>query len=108
MGKNITYTRFCRFLKEKGIYVKFIKEFNKPFQTDVRISWLNTAGDKTCKPIVSHHNISEFCYKLSDKRLIINYAFSWRDTEEGYEFWNSLANDWQDKYPMWENYFNIK
>ena len=107
MGKYIGYTRFCRFLKEKGLYRCFLNEFIRPFQTNMRANWL-IVGNSVFKPIVNRNSMEEFCDKLIDKKLIINYAFSWRDTQEGHEFWDNLAREWQDVCPMWEDYFNIK
>lgn len=77
-GQKIT--RLTRFLKEKGIYGEFSKNFREQFL--IRKKWLLTIGGDYWDVVEGE---------------LINYAFSWRDTKQGHEFWERVSDEWKKK-----------
>ena len=88
---------FIQFLKEKGILEKFIEGVKNPkFETTNDIhnviykspnSLLN--GILVFKPYTFGYYIEE----------LINFAFYWAESEDGYAFWLNINHEWK-------NYFN--
>jgi hypothetical protein len=72
--------RLTRFLKEKGLYGEFSKNFREQFL--IRKKWLLTIGGDYCDVVESE---------------LINYAFSWIDTKQGHEFWENVSDEWKKK-----------
>lgn len=72
--------RFLRFLKEEGVYGEWVYNIRKEHpQTDLSF----------CKWILKAvFNEEEKCGGG------INYAFCWRHTKQGHDFWRKLNNKW--------------
>lgn len=71
--------KFIAFLKENGIYEKWIYNMKSLHPTS-NIEWWNL-----------------FFYRIYENKCSngINYAFNWADTEEGYEFWSFYDRLWR-------------
>ena len=72
--------RLTRFLKEKGLYGEFSKNFREQFL--IRKRWLLAIGRDYWDVVESD---------------LINYAFSWIDTKQGHEFWERVSYEWKKK-----------
>ena len=68
--------QFKRFLKEHGVYVAFLKNYNS----------YCIKKESTVSP-ANFLKYSTACGALST-------AFAWIETPEGYEFWFKLSNRW--------------
>lgn len=86
--------KFCRFLKDEGGYKSFINEFKS--QTKIRLEWakFHTPHFKS----KSVEQFEEYCESINDKKLLLNFAFEWDETEEGWNYWNNMANKWIDNF----------
>lgn len=70
-------TEFIRFLKNENIYIKFFRNFKK------RKGW---------NPHYKNHDdVFYSCVKQSAKN-VIDKAFRWCDTPEGFFFWEDKNN----------------
>ena len=70
--------RFFAFLKENGIYEKWLYNLRKRHQSN-EIWWWNSSY--------------QILYKDKCNGAIIR-AFCWIDTKEGHDFWNELNDEW--------------
>lgn len=69
--KELNYRIFLLFLKNKDYYEMFKENFNKDnFGTSIK----------------------RLFYKYPN--TIIFHAFSWKNTKEGYDFWNNIDIEW--------------
>ena len=82
--------KFCRFLKDEGGYKSFINEFKS--QTNIRREWakFHTPHFKS----ESVGQFDEYCESIKNKKLLLNFAFEWDETEEGWSYWNNMMNKW--------------
>lgn len=71
--------KFIAFLKEKGIYEKWIYNMKRQHPTS-NIEWWNCFADTIYK------------FKSYDG---INHAFIWADTKEGHEYWSYFDREWK-------------
>lgn len=70
---------FIRFLKEKGAFYAFRRNYDVFF-------CFKTKHDITCR---------QYLDKM-DTYNYITYAFHWMDMPEGYVFWNNIDKDWRN------------
>lgn len=94
MNKKKYIQLFIRFLKERGIYKLFLKEFysNNAFKTRA----------KCCLPLY----VRDFLDDVWDERYI-SYAFTWDLTTHGEWYWNSISRLWVielEKYEKQESF----
>lgn len=75
--------QFIRFLKEKGIYAAYRRNFGLRF---IKI-WDKTLCDKIGV------NGMTFFDAVSWKKYV-SYAFHWASTKEGHEFWLKISREW--------------
>ena len=75
--------KFFRFLKEKGVFQLYIDNINEQHPGWDYIFW-----DLNFKAIFSEEK------KCAEA---ITYAFCWRRTKQGYEYWRKLSNKWNCK-----------
>ena len=75
--------KFLRFLKEEGAYQLYIDNLYKSHPTTDLDFW--KFGLKKI------FNEKEKCAEA------IFYAFCWRRTKQGHEYWSKLSNKWKDK-----------
>ena len=74
--------RFIAFLKENGIYEKWV--FNMKDQHPLtNYEWWNSFADRI---------YANRCYKA------INHAFIWAGTEDGHEYWSYYDRMWRYNY----------
>lgn len=73
---------FIRFLKDKRIYSKFMRNFRK------------AEGEK-----ITFKEFKEYCkqHDLIPKMFIL-CPFTWADTKEGHSFWLKVHAQWKDYY----------
>jgi hypothetical protein len=74
--------RFFRFLKEEGAYVAFKRNFS--------LNYLKEWFDNDYKQIVNGKSYYESVKKIR----YISEAFYWKDTPEGFDYWNGLNIKW--------------
>lgn len=65
--------KLSEFLKEKGVYDKFVKNFDKEFMGGIKRNYIR-----------------------------ISNAFNWEEVEEGYKFWWSIDRVWTSNFPSIE------
>ena len=76
--------RFLRFLKEEGVYSEWVYNLRQQHpQTDLDFFKAIFCEEEKCGEG-------------------INYAFCWRRTKQGHEYWRTLSNKWKAKC---RNYF---
>jgi hypothetical protein len=83
---------FCKFLKEKGLYL----EFKENFVID------KIQRGSIYKGLSATKNAARFFIdgpllmgdKYEELREMINYAFTWAPTKRGHGFWSKLSNEW--------------
>ena len=75
--------KFLRFLKEEGVYGEWVYNIRKQHPICDKKFW-----ECTLKAIFSEE---EKCGGG------INYAFCWRRTKQGHEYWRTLSNKWNCK-----------
>lgn len=75
--------RFFRFLKEKGVYAAYRRNFSLNY---IKI-W--------------HHNLylkvvvdGENFFDAVNWSLYINHAFDWEKSPQGHDFWGKLSKEW--------------
>ena len=74
---------FIRFLKEKGVYAAYRRNFGLNY---VEI-WHNDLYNKI---VTSGENF----FDVVDCSLYITYAFEWEKSPEGRRFWEKLSDEW--------------
>ena len=74
--------KFIRFLKEKGAYVAFKRNFS--------LDYLREWFDNEYKQIVNGKNY----YEVVEKINYISEAFHWIDMPEGFDYWDELHRKW--------------
>ena len=75
--------KFLRFLKEEGVYGEWVYNIRKQHPTTDFFFW-----KVKLKEIFSEEEKCADC---------INYAFIWRRTKQGHEYWRTLSNKWNCK-----------
>ena len=71
--------RFLRFLKEEGVYSEWVYNIRKQHpQTDLDFFKEIFSEEKKCAEAII-------------------YAFCWRRTKQGHEYWRKLSNKWNCK-----------
>lgn len=86
MDNNILY--FIRFLKNEGVYRKFVNAFNS--KDNVYRETLY--GNKSLYEFLLYQK------KCFDLRGVISHSFYWGRTKQGYCFWNTVSNKWESVY----------
>ena len=94
MEKDNIKRKFFRFLKNRNCFAQFIKHFNSEEGISERMFWANRSHKAAFKEEISSGFVSYFdnLRKPSD---LLQYAFLWDKTEEGYEFWMAIGDEWR-------------
>ena len=66
---------FIRFLKEEKVYHPFRRNFAK-------------------MPMYGHKSLGKYLRNVK-KEDAIRDSFSWRNTQEGHDFWSNIACEWR-------------
>ena len=77
--KQTFKTEVTRFLKELGIYIPYLQNYDINFA------------------IPHKENVFDFIDEV-EKTEVINYAFSWRNTAQGEDFWYTVDILWKGYY----------
>lgn len=84
------YQQFINFLKAKKIYKTYMNYFHDFFvygrKEDI---WLRTKEDI---------HSPEKLFKFKNGDLMFTEAFSWRRTDEGYDFWEEIDDMWKTNF----------
>ena len=114
-GKNKVINNFLTELSKKDhksylvvkLFIKFLK------REGVLNSYIKNLNSQRCYREYSAHRKSIFSVKhilngaLFENRLLydtlkgeemFNYAFSWRSTEEGQQFWTNISLKWRKEF----------
>ena len=90
-----TRAKFVRFLKENKAFSSFIRYFHSPDETKLRKVWCDSA--ESLFPIKTNASFKDYCDKCVIKQELLQFAFSWDNTKEGFNFWNKLSEKWRLK-----------
>ena len=75
--------RFFRFLKEKGVYAAYRRNFD--------LTYLKTWHHSLyLKVVVDGENF----FDAVNWSLYINHAFNWEKSPQGHDFWGKLSKEW--------------
>ena len=85
--------RLLRFLKEKYIYAQFRRNFFN--QSDVRTEWVRCNFFAAYSEYKCNDSLSKYANSILSTKDLINYAFRWSDTKEGYDFWEKINAEWR-------------
>ena len=80
---EIKRKEFIRFLKEKGAYAAYRRNFGLKYIK----TWHKTLYDK-----IGVNGMTFF--DVVNWKLYINHAFHWASTKEGHEFWQEISIEW--------------
>ena len=75
--------KFLRFLKEEGVYSEWVYNIRKQHPTNDVFFWT--------------FRLKEIFSEEKKCAEAIIYAFCWRRTKQGHEYWRTLSNKWKDK-----------
>ena len=92
MKNNCNRTKLFRFLKERNIFKPFIEAFYDEYQINTRVEWCDTSHKFNGHVPAS---IYDYCHKINCIEEIINYAFEWEKTAQGYDFWSRVNREWK-------------
>ena len=89
--------KFTRFLKERNAYREFINEFKDPKGVYVRRAWAEAEihWDTEKFESVPNETFESYCMELRKPEELINFAFSWGDTNKKHEYWDGLSTAWR-------------
>lgn len=89
--------RFIRFLKECNAYREFINEFKDPKGVCNRRVWAETEiqWDSEEFESVPNETFESYCMELNNPANLINFAFSWGDTNKKHNYWETLSIAWR-------------
>lgn len=91
--RKVCYKEFARFLKDNDICESFFVNFNS-------LNGVNYRLERTNK--TSLIDFIEYCMNASEEfdpyrkrhnylsQIVIYYAFIWRNTEQGHDFWQNI------------------
>jgi hypothetical protein len=77
---------FFRFLKEKGVYAAYRRNFGLKYLK----TWHNDLYRKIGVDGKTFFDVVHWT-------LYINHAFHWASTKEGHEFWKEISREWSKK-----------
>ena len=76
--------QFIRFLKEKGIYAAYRRNFE--------LTYIKTWHNNLYLKIV---NEGKSFFDVVPCSLYINHSFHWESSPEGHNFWARLSKEWK-------------
>ena len=88
---------FVRFLKQKGAYAAFKRNFN--------LNYIKANAPSLGKRIFSRNEY----FDIVAPRFYLSYSFMWATTIEGQTYWQTICNEWanlqygDNKYWLLEN-----
>lgn len=83
---------FCKFLKEKGLYLEFKENFVREKYNKGSIYKELSARKNVARFFIDGPILMGDTYEAL--REMINYSFTWASTKRGHEFWSKLSNKW--------------
>jgi hypothetical protein len=92
MDNNEIKKKFFRFLKENGVFTSFKKNFVS--HTQLRIDWCKGSYKDSTFSVKEAASFNDYANNLKEKKNLISWAFSWKDTKEGHSFWDMLSCRW--------------
>jgi hypothetical protein len=91
MGKLINkyvLKHFYRFLKHNNI----IEDYFINFTSLHNITWRESYGQEKAFDIYAKDRLSQ------SKPQLIQFAFDWEESEEGFDFWEDMNKLWEKEY----------
>lgn len=97
--KKDSVKQFTRFLKDDGSYKAFINNFKSYEGTKTRLRWAKGEIESGCWTFknIPDRTFKSYCKELSQTTDVLNYAFAWAETLEGFNFWQGVASRWKEK-----------
>lgn len=93
MVKSVSFKEFVSFLKNNNVY----KQFRKGLFMSSKDRYISDTGQNLAKSYFSQKvtltNNLYYC--------ILGYAFRWKDTKEGHDFWENVRHRWENEYDCW-------
>jgi hypothetical protein len=83
---------FCKFLKEKGLYLEFKENFAREKYNKGSIYKELSARKNVARFFIDGPLLMGDTYDAL--REMINYSFTWAPTKRGHGFWSKLSNEW--------------
>jgi hypothetical protein len=83
---------FCKFLKEKGLYLEFKENFAREKYNKGSIFKELSARKNVVRFFIDGPLLMGDTYDAL--REMINYSFTWAPTKRGHGFWSKLSNEW--------------
>ena len=93
--------KFYRFLKENGVFASFKKNFAS--HTKLRIAWCKNSYKDSTFSVKEVASFNDYANNLKEKKNLISWAFSWKDTKEGHNFWDRVNKIWVYKFESLNN-----
>lgn len=87
-----------KFIKKNNLSDKFIRAFNDDYQIILRYNFTHKAYITDYTIFLFNNgisNVNENGSKTFDNFFL--YAFNWRNTYEGHDFWANIHFKWRDK-----------
>ena len=88
---------FIRFLKEEkiiGVFNKNFSKYLKQYDMEKYVKYNNAYNSYMLD--IAHRN-----YYIEDKNthsLFLDYAMTWAETEEGFDFWQNVNRKWKEYF----------
>lgn len=83
---------FCKFLKEKGLYLEFKENFVREKYNKGSVYRFLEARKNRIRYFIDGPIIMGDSYEAM--REMINYSFTWASTKRGHGFWSKLCDEW--------------
>lgn len=89
--------KFTRYLKDNGSYAAFISNFRSYEGTRTRLRWAKGEVEDCCFTFndVPDRTFKSYCKELLQAGEILNFAFKWDITLEGFKYWQTIASIWK-------------
>ena len=95
---------FIRFLKEEKLLVTFNRNVSQFLKEDSLTKYIkyNNSYSKYVFDLAA----KSYCFHVEDIcRIFLDHAMEWNKTEDGFEFWQSINEEWE-KY-FFNNFYLI-
>ena len=101
---KIALQLFIRFLKEEKLLVTFNRNVSQYLKEDSLTKYIKY--NNSYSKYVFYLAAKTYCFHVEDIcRIFLDYAMEWDKTEDGFEFWQSINEEWK-KY-FFNNFYLI-
>lgn len=88
--KDISIQDFINFLKINNVYKQFRRNFSVPIK--------GNSFKVSCRKILTERFSKRKPQTNYDYMDLLEYAFCWEDTKEGWDFWYDVKHSWIVEY----------